>query len=57
MPVPAQPLHGDALRQALARHHGSRAELASQLGISERSLYRRLRELQTPGSSPSAIGS
>lgn len=57
MPVPTQPLHDNALRQALARHHGSRAELASQLGISERSLYRRLRELKTPGASPSAIGS
>jgi DNA-binding NtrC family response regulator len=32
----------------LASHQGSRAALARQLGISERSLYRKLRELQGP---------
>ncbi|GDY36036.1 sigma-54-dependent Fis family transcriptional regulator [Acidovorax sp. NB1] len=37
------------LRQALASHRGSRAALARQLGISERSLYRRLRALVPPG--------
>ncbi|CAN7234213.1 sigma-54-dependent Fis family transcriptional regulator [Acidovorax sp. LjRoot74] len=36
------------LRQALASHRGSRAALARQLGISERSLYRRLRALVPP---------
>jgi len=36
----------EALRDQLRRHHGSRAELASRLGISERSLYRKLRALQ-----------
>ncbi len=34
-----------ALQQALATHRGSRAELAAQLGISERSLYRRIKSL------------
>ena len=34
-----------ALQQALATHQGSRAALARQLGISERSLYRRLKAL------------
>ena len=34
----------DLLRHAAA-HHGSRRELAQQLGISERSLYRKLRSL------------
>ena len=34
-----------ALQQALATHQGSRAELAARLGISERSLYRRLKGL------------
>ena len=34
-----------ALRETVARHTGSRAELAQRLGISERSLYRKLREL------------
>jgi DNA-binding NtrC family response regulator len=34
-----------ALRETVARHTGSRAELARQLGISERSLYRKLKEL------------
>ncbi len=31
------------LQQALAEHRGSRAELAARLGISERSLYRKLK--------------
>jgi DNA-binding NtrC family response regulator len=32
----------------VARHHGSRAELAARLGISERSLYRKLKTLENP---------
>jgi DNA-binding NtrC family response regulator len=42
----------DALRARLAAHQGSRAELARQLGISERSLYRKLRELGVSGPRP-----
>ncbi|WP_298233514.1 helix-turn-helix domain-containing protein, partial [uncultured Azohydromonas sp.] len=45
----SQPLRDaerEALSALLAAHRGSRAELARQLGISERSLYRKLRELQ-----------
>jgi len=45
---PRAPLHDaeqQALRAALAAHHGSRRELASRLGISPRTLYRKLREL------------
>jgi len=34
------------LREQLATHRGSRAELAARLGISERSLYRKLRDLR-----------
>jgi DNA-binding NtrC family response regulator len=34
-----------ALREAVARHAGSRADLARRLGISERSLYRKLKEM------------
>ncbi len=34
-----------ALRETVARHAGSRAELAQRLGISERSLYRKLKAL------------
>lgn len=34
-----------ALQQVVAAHQGSRAELALKLGISERSLYRRLKRL------------
>ena len=34
----------DALRGALQRHAGSRRELAARLGLSERTLYRKLRE-------------
>jgi DNA-binding NtrC family response regulator len=37
------------LRAQLQAHRGSRAELARQLGISERSLYRRLREIDGTG--------
>ena len=41
-----QQLERQALLQALQRHAGNRAELARALGISERTLYRRLRQLQ-----------
>jgi two-component system, NtrC family, response regulator HydG len=34
-----------ALQAQLKAHHGSRAELARKLGISERSLYRKLRDI------------
>jgi DNA-binding NtrC family response regulator len=34
-----------ALLAQLKAHRGSRAELAQKLGISERSLYRKLREI------------
>lgn len=43
-PVPPA-LDDDALRRVLAAHRGSRVALAQQLGISERSLYRRLHAL------------
>lgn len=49
-PQPPRALLDDAtLRQALDRHQGSRAALARQLGISERSLYRRLKALPVEG--------
>ncbi|MGA8393844.1 MAG: helix-turn-helix domain-containing protein [Burkholderiaceae bacterium] len=32
-----------ALRERTAKHRGSRAALAAELGISERSLYRKLK--------------
>jgi DNA-binding NtrC family response regulator len=38
----------ETLREQLAAHRGSRADLARTLGISERSLYRKLRALQMP---------
>jgi len=38
-------VEAEALRVQLAAHRGSRAELARTLGISERSLYRKLHEL------------
>ena len=37
----------DFLRNALARHTGSRRDLARKLGISERVLYRKLASLRT----------
>jgi DNA-binding NtrC family response regulator len=42
-------VESETLRAQLAIHRGSRAELARTLGISERSLYRKLRALQMPG--------
>ena len=49
-PQPLQPLsllalEQQALRQVLAQHTGSRAELAERLGISQRSLYRKIKAL------------
>lgn len=38
-----------ALREALRRHHGSREALAAELGISVRTLYRKLRALDEAG--------
>lgn len=44
-----QPAGTDAgLLEAAKSHRGSRAELAARLGISERSLYRKLKALQAP---------
>ena len=42
----------EAFLQALAAHQGSKAALAAKLGISERSLYRRLKALQPPAATP-----
>ena len=47
--APLQAWERQALQAALARHQGSRAELARQLGISERTLYRKLRRLGLGG--------
>jgi DNA-binding NtrC family response regulator len=47
---PAAPLREAehaALRAALARHPGNRQALADELGISLRTLYRKLRELES----------
>jgi len=44
-PASLQGLQDQALRHIVANHTGSRAELAAQLGISERSLYRKLQTL------------
>jgi DNA-binding NtrC family response regulator len=49
-PVPGfKVLERTALRAALSAHTGSRAELAAKLGISERSLYRKIKALDFPG--------
>lgn len=42
-PIRLKTLESDALKAALAQHHGSRKSFADALGISERTLYRRLR--------------
>ncbi|WP_374413986.1 helix-turn-helix domain-containing protein [Hydrogenophaga sp.] len=36
----------EALRAVVAAHQGNRAALAAKLGISERSLYRKLKSLE-----------
>jgi DNA-binding NtrC family response regulator len=41
----AKPASDEALRQAVAEFRGTRRELATHLGMSERTLYRRLKEL------------
>lgn len=43
-----QSLQRAALHQTVANHTGTRAELAAKLGISERSLYRKLKPLVQP---------
>jgi len=47
--VPLRDAESQALRAALAAHRGSRQDLARQLGISPRTLYRKLRELDDAG--------
>ncbi|NWG31980.1 MAG: sigma-54-dependent Fis family transcriptional regulator [Rhodocyclaceae bacterium] len=42
-------IEDDALRRRLAAHHGNRKTLAAELGISERTLYRRLRKIREKG--------
>ena len=43
-----QAMEQAALQQVVASHTGSRAELAARLGISERSLYRKIKVLNKP---------
>ncbi len=45
-------LEQQALRQVLASHTGNRAELAARLGISQRSLYRKIKTLGGPLGDP-----
>jgi DNA-binding NtrC family response regulator len=46
------------LREQVRLHQGSRAELAARLGVSERSLYRKLRALaQADGAAATALAS
>ena len=41
---PLRPLDRKTLAHALKEHRGNRRDLAASLGVSERTLYRRLRE-------------
>ncbi|EIM31605.1 response regulator with CheY-like receiver, AAA-type ATPase, and DNA-binding domains, partial [Leptothrix ochracea L12] len=45
-PLSWQALGRDLLRTEVQAHRGSRAELAKRLGVSERTLYRRLKTLE-----------
>ncbi len=53
-PAALKALERAALREMVERHTGSRAELAERLGISERSLYRKLKALASlsPSNTP-----
>jgi len=44
-PADLKTLERAALREMVERHTGSRSDLAERLGISERSLYRKLKTL------------
>ncbi len=51
-PAPEQPLNlsisdnkADLIAKALEKHHGNRGKAAEELGISERTLYRKIKEL------------
>jgi transcriptional regulator with PAS, ATPase and Fis domain len=48
-PADLKAIERSALRERLQAHQGSRAELAVQLGISERSLYRKIKALEKNG--------
>jgi transcriptional regulator with PAS, ATPase and Fis domain len=45
-PTPLETAESRAFARAVAEHSGTRRELAESLGVSERTLYRRLRELE-----------
>jgi DNA-binding NtrC family response regulator len=45
-PVSLHDIELAVLREQVRQHRGGRAELAAKLGISERSLYRKLKELE-----------
>jgi DNA-binding NtrC family response regulator len=55
LPQPLREAEREALRAALAAHRGSRQALARSLGLSLRTLYRKLRELDL-GGEPAAPG-
>ena len=43
-PVSLQEKEIDMIKKALVRHNGKRKDAASELGISERTLYRKIKE-------------
>ncbi len=49
MRKPLQTAESEALREAVRIHEGSQRELAAALGKSERTLYRKLRDLPCVG--------
>lgn len=52
LPATRREIEREALRQALRSHAGSRAALAARLGISERTLYRKLKAHGLLGETP-----
>jgi two-component system, NtrC family, response regulator HydG len=50
--IPLDEVERCYLARVAARYSGDRRELARKLGVSERTLYRKLQQLATPGSGP-----
>jgi DNA-binding NtrC family response regulator len=56
VPLSLHNLSRDLLRAEVLAHRGSRAELALRLGVSERTLYRRLKALEDAAERPEKAG-
>ena len=55
MPVTLRAIEADRLRQLSAAHQGTRKELALKLGVSERTIYRKLKRILTSASQDASL--